>query len=369
MQSVFFGRIQRYVLLELMFGLFITLGIVLIAIIMVDMVEQLRTVGSRADLTIFDALKLTLFKVPNLIQETLPFATLVGSILAYSKINRTSELSAIRAAGVSAWRFLGPVVLVGVTLGLSNMFVLDPLSTSSQSRYNELRDSILKEERAAPIESQDGVWLRQGDETTQSVIHGETIESTGQKLNSVEIFVFARNGPEMIFQRRIDAQSANLRPGFWQLENVVETAVEQEPVAFQYLALPTTIKADTLLNRFASARTISFYDLPAFIDETEQAGLENGQYILKLHSLMATPVLLTAMGLIGAVVCLRLRRSGGVTGLLVTGAGAGIGLFFITQLAKGLSQSGATPPEVAAWCPPLCALFAVMTVIAYAEDG
>jgi len=34
-----------------------------------------------------------------------------------------------------------------------------------------------------------------------------------------------------------------------------------------------------------------------------------------------------------------------------------------------MSASGATPPEAAAWCPPLFALFAVLTLLAHAEDG
>jgi lipopolysaccharide export system permease protein len=48
---------------------------------------------------------------------------------------------------------------------------------------------------------------------------------------------------------------------------------------------------------------------------------------------------------------------------------AGFLLFFITRIAGGMAQSGATPPEAAAWCPPLFALFAVLTLLAHSEDG
>ena len=188
-------------------------------------------------------------------------------------------------------------------------------------------------------------------------------------LQDVEIFVFERIGPEFEFQRRYDAERALLLPGFWQLEGVTENAPGVAPVRQKYLALPTTLAPETLLNRYASAKTIPFWQLPKFITETRRAGLEDDQYMMKFHSLMATPVLLTAMILIGAVVCLRQRRAGGVTQLIGMGAGAGFLLFFINQVAKGLAASGAAPPPVAAWSPPLFALFAVLAVIAFAEDG
>jgi lipopolysaccharide export system permease protein len=76
-----------------------------------------------------------------------------------------------------------------------------------------------------------------------------------------------------------------------------------------------------------------------------------------------------AMALIGGVVCLRLARSGGLSRLIGAGAMAGFVLFFATKVAAGLSSTGAAPPEAAAWCPPLFALFAVLTLLAHNEDG
>ncbi|MBB36882.1 MAG: LPS export ABC transporter permease LptG [Hirschia sp.] len=367
---VLIGRIQKYVFREVVTGLAVTLGIILLAILLVDMVEQMRTVGSRTDLSLVGALQLTSLKLPNLIKETLPFAVLVGTMLAFSKLNRSSELSAIRAAGVSAWRFLGPAIFASFILGVLTMAVLDPLATDSNARYVTKRDILVNGERPKAQSSQaKSVWLRQGDDIGKTVIHGGRVEENGRALLDVVVLVYENDGVESVFRRRIDAERASLKPGFWQLENVTETAPGLDPSRQDYLALPTTLEPETLLNRYASAQTISFWNLPRFIRDTRQAGLEEDQYLLKLHSLLATPVLLMAMSLIGAVVCLRQRRSGGVSQLIAAGAGAGFILFFVTQFAKGLSASGATPPQAAAWCPPLFALFAVLTVIAYAEDG
>lgn len=367
---VLVGRIQRYVLREFVQGVGVTLGVILLAILLVDMVEQMRTVGSRAELSLIGAFQLTALKLPNLIQETLPFVVLVAAILAYSKLNRSSELSAIRAAGVSAWRFLRPAILVSVVLGVVAMTVLDPLATRSAAQFDARRDALIHSDSPRPeAAASKEVWLRQGDDFGKTVIHGKGVEENGRALLDVAVFLFENVGDQSVFRRRIDARRASLKPGFWQLEEVTENAPGLDPSHQDYLALPTTLEPETLLNRYASAQTISFWDLPRFIEDTRQAGLEEDQYLLRYHSLLATPLLLTAMALIGAVVCLRQNRSGGVSQLIAAGAASGFLLFFITQFAKGLAASGATPAQASAWCPPLFALFAVLTVIAHAEDG
>lgn len=365
------GRIQRYIFMQCVGGLAMTISVILGAILLVDMVEQLRTVGTRTELSLLGAFQLTVLKAPQLIIETMPFAILVGSMLAYSKLNRSSELSAIRASGMSAWRFLGPVFALAALLGILAMTVIDPLSTYSNARYETEKLSLLSDTGAA-IESnikQKQVWLRQGTDTTQSVIHGEISPDNNQSLSNVEIFILEKDGEEFEFQRRIDAKLATLRPGFWQLENVTEYSSDNEPRKQDYLALTTTLDPSTILNRGTDEKSISFWRLPTLIADARQAGLDADKYILKLHTLLAMPVLLGAMALIGAVVCLRLRRSGGVTQLLAAGVGAGFLLFFVNQVSKGLASSGATPPQAAAWAPALIALFSVLSIIAFAEDG
>ncbi len=383
------GRIQRYVFRQSLNGLMLTLGIIVLAIVLVDVVEQMRTVGSRADIGILTAFRLTMLKTPALLNDTLPFATLVGSIMTFSQLGRRSEIPAIRAAGVSAWRFLGPAMLLAGLIGVLMVAVIDPLATRLQTEFEDQRDRIINyvPEGADAVK---GVWLSQGDlnaggETgseigsisdinpnSQAIIHADGVIGRAEALEGVTFYYFAPGEGgvrDREFTHRIDADRARLVSGFWQLEGVTENRFGGEVERYEQLALPTNLRAETLLSRFAGSDRIPFWELPQFIQQNRDAGMNVDAYVLKFHTLLATPVMMVAMALIGAVVCLRLARSGGLSKLIGAGAFSGFILFFVTRISAGLASTGATTPEAAAWCPPLFALFAVLTLLTHAEDG
>ncbi|MEH6411646.1 MAG: LPS export ABC transporter permease LptG [Hyphomonas sp.] len=370
-----FSRIQRYILRECLTGLALVLGVLLLAILMIDVVEQLRTVGGDVKLSLAGALRLSLMKLPQIVEQTLPFAILVASMLAFTRLNRRSELSIIRASGISAWRFLAPVIVMALVLGILTTTVLNPFAARLTETFELERARLLNEGRQTMTVSDTGVWLRQGDDTSQIVIHAKRVEDGGIVLIDVKLIeeerLFAGSQPtnDYVFVRRIDADRAYLRNGFWQLENVVENVPNLPPERKQNLAIPTSLDAVTLLDKFASPNTIGFWNLPRFVSQTRAAGLDASRYTMRWNTLMATPALFVAMGLIGAIVCLRLSRLGGTSQLLAIGSLLAVGLYFFTQFSSSLGATGAAPPVVAAWSPPLFVLFGTLTWLAYREDG
>jgi lipopolysaccharide export system permease protein len=373
----FLSRIQTYILRECLSGLAVVLGILVLAILMIDVVEQMRTVGGDVSLSLGGAVRLSLMKLPLLVEQTLPFALLASSMLAFTRLNRRSELSIIRASGLSAWRFLTPVIVLAAGLGLFSAMVLNPFSARLTQSFEFERARLLQtgQEIVAAADSETGVWLRQGDDTSQFVIHARKAEDAGRTLLDVKLIeeqrLYDGRQPtsDFAFVRRIDAERAVLNEGFWQLENVVENLPNLPPERKDKLAIPTSLDAVTLLDEFASPNTVGFWALPEFIRDTRDAGLDASRYLMRWYTLTATPVLFVAMALIGALACLRLQRLGGTSRLLATGVLVAVGLYFFTQFSASLGATGAAPPAVAAWSPPLFVLFASLAFIAYREDG
>ncbi len=75
----------------------------------------------------------SLFRVPIISEQSLPFAVLYGSIAAFVLANRRLEVVIARAAGVSAWQFLLPACVVGMLVGVFATTVYNPMATWTQA--------------------------------------------------------------------------------------------------------------------------------------------------------------------------------------------------------------------------------------------
>ena len=147
------SRIQIYILKQCLSGLAIVVGLLVLAILLIDVVEQLRTVGGDVSLSLLSALRLSLMKLPMIVEQTLPFALLAATMMAFTRLNRRSELSIIRASGLSAWRFLTPVIVLGVVLGLFSSLALNPFAARlTQSFEAERARRHLEDAERAPVD-------------------------------------------------------------------------------------------------------------------------------------------------------------------------------------------------------------------------
>ena len=369
-----FGRIERYIFRACLQTLIFVLAVIVSAVLVVDLVEQLRTVGTRTDLGITDALYLSVLKLPQLIEQTLPFGILVATMITFRQFSRRAELPVIRASGLSAWRFLVPPALLALLVGIATTTGLSPLGARATDAFEAQRAEFLGRQDPRLTVFETGIWLRVGDDTSETIIHAAEIDETGTQFRNVkfieqELMTSEENDETMVFRRRFDADRAQLRYGFWQLESLVENVPGNPPRAFDQLALPTSLEQATLIDRFAAPTTIGFWHLPEHIRETRAAGLNAARYEIRWHSLVAAPVLFVAMALIGALACLKLARLGGTAQLAAISVFGAIGLFFVTRLATGLGAIGLAPAIVVAWTPPLFAVFTCLAIIAFWEDG
>ena len=102
------GRLQLYVLRQVILWI-VTFFLVFASMeLLIDFVSISRDVGARVDISPAGVARLTVMKAPAVLLVLLPFVFLGGTLAAYVTLNRRSELTAMRAAGVSAWRFIFP---------------------------------------------------------------------------------------------------------------------------------------------------------------------------------------------------------------------------------------------------------------------
>lgn len=362
------GQIERYVLVQQARSLGIALGVIAALIMLIDFVEISRGVGSDVDLSGARIFGLMLLKSPQVIIQLLPFVFLFGTLAAFVGLNRRSELIAMRAAGVSAWRFVLPAAGAALLFGLITVTALGPLAASADGLFQRERTRLSGS--AAGVEALPTVWIREGDDTRQMVIRAERQDRSNARLLDVTFFIYTNDAEGMrTFSERIDADSASLSNGSWRLVNAVGAEIGQRAVRYATLDLPSSLADEEAFERFARPQATSFWSLSAQIDRIEAAGFSSTAYRLRLQQLLATPLMFAAMSILAAAFSLRLMRLGDLARMSVAAVVLGFGFFFVNQAASAFGSAEVIPPWLAAWLPPLLTALAAFTLLFYTEDG
>jgi lipopolysaccharide export system permease protein len=368
------SRLETYILQSCLAMVGSVLLIISGLILLVDYVEISRALAGRADLNGIVVMGLVLEKAPSAILILLPFAFLFGSIFAFVTLNRRSELIAMRAAGVSAWRFVFPAATMAFVIGVATISALNPIASWLSDNYDRTVAAAPADGgNAAPAHLQAGndvIYLRQGDGRQQVVIRAASTGPVVGHLNNATFWVYNMDRKELpVFQSRIDVREAVLQPGQWLLKGAREYTLDDVPHTYETQTIPSNLNLKTVFRKYASTASVPFWQLPGLIHQNDISGFSSTAYRLKLQQLLSTPLMFAGMSLLGAVFCLRLMRLGGMTQLVVSGVVLGFIVFFVNQLFSSMGKAEIIPVFLAGWTPAILALLTGMTLLVYTEDG
>jgi len=359
--------LYRYLAIQFLAGFATVYGAFLTLAFSIDVVELINRTAGRS-VTSGVVIGMAFLQLPDLGQQLLPFAVLLGGVFAFARLSRSQELVATRAAGVSAWDFLAPPLVVAVAIGMFAVMVFTPISSRLLAQFAALEAKYIHGDESQLAVSQNGLFLRQGDETRQSVIHALRVSEQGKHLEDVNIFLYGANDH---FLGRIDASSAQLVTGAWSLKDAWVSGLDGHPEPHDEYQLPTTTTAEQIQESFASPDTLSFWALPGFIRAAQNAGFAATRYEIYFYTLIFLPLLFAAMVLMAASFSLQLShgRSGGLGRVVLISALSGFGIFFFSKLTFALGTSGILPVLLAAGAPAIASLLIGMTLVFHQEDG
>jgi lipopolysaccharide export system permease protein len=340
----------------------------LLLILMIDTIELMRRSASKSGISMADVVQLALLKLPHIGQKIFPFAILFAGIACFWRLTRSHELEIIRAAGISAWQFLLPILFLAFFLGVLQVTVLNPISSATLSRFEKLEASLFKGKKSLLSLSPTGLWLRQASTEGQSVLHAQRFVQQGSDIELSDVVIFLYKGSDE-FTGRIDADSAKLEDGFWNMQNAWLNTPEEAPNFQKQHWLETDLTLRKIQDSFAAPETMSFWALPGFIKTLEEAGFSAVRHRLYWHSLLAAPLLMCAMVLIAATFALRQSHRGGTSFIIGGGVMTGFVFYFFSDVVFALGLSDSIPATLAAWTPSGVMTLLGLAMLLHLEDG
>ncbi|HSZ68439.1 MAG TPA: LPS export ABC transporter permease LptG [Xanthobacteraceae bacterium] len=360
------GTLSRYFgmrFLTSVLGSFI--GVVALAA-MIDYVELMRRGADWPNATAWLLAKISMYRVPQLTERIMPFSVLVGAMSCYLSLSRRLELVVARAAGVSAWQFVAPAIIGAFVFGTVATTIYNPISALLHERSKRLEADMLGENLSALQENTSGFWVRQKSADGAAIINANSSREQGATLGGVSVYTFDGDGH---FQSRVEAKSATLQQGYWQLDDARIYVSGKAPDIEDSYRLATNLTLEQVRESFATPETVPFWQLPTFIDMADRAGLGAAGYRLQYQLLLARPFLLAAMVMLAASVSLRFFRMGGVQKMVLSGIAAGFLLFVLSKITEDMSKSELMSPVAAAWIPVVVGGLTGFVALLYQEDG
>ena len=287
--------------------------------------------------------------------ELAPIAVLITSLVVFSLLSRTNEVTACKALGVSLYRLSMPALFASLCVAALCAFLQAEVLPASNQRVAQLKDKIKGRETARTYRRADRQWLAGQGRYVYNYLH---YDDRAQTLQRLQIFEFdeAYN-----LVQRIYASTARHVEGRWVFtDSWKRTFAGAQVTSYQRFPQPILVDYPETPAYFQSEikrpEQMSYGELRSYLRELSASGQSVPELEVDLHSKIAFPVVSFVMGMVALPFAFRLGRRGALYGL---GMAVVLGMVFLGIFAffKTMGEAGALPPAVAVWSPSF--LFAV----------
>ena len=364
--KILFSIIPRYMNRNFLINFLFLILLLLFIVMVFDLVELMRR-ASKYDVELTVILKMAFLKLPEVGQMILPFAVLFSAIFTFWRLNRTSELYVMRAAGLSALQFTLPLIFAAFCIGMIATGIINPVSSVLLSKFEKLENKYIKKSGNLVSVSKSGVWLRQNNpDGGYSLLNAAKLNTQNWQLNEIILIHF---DDESNFVKRIEAETGQLDPGYWVLNQGQVYTTSPVSVPFDTVSIKTDLTPQDIMDTFSSVENVSFWKIPEFIKTLKETGFSTERLEVHYQSLIARPFFFAAMILLAAAVSLRPMRQGGTVKMVILGIGVGFLLFFIDSMLKAFGISQKIPIFLAAWTPTIVSILLGGSVLLQQEEG
>jgi len=294
---------------------------------------------------LFIVVKYYAYYLPYIIILTLPVATLLASLFSIGQLSRYNELVAMQASGLSLYRILGPLFVLGIIISLLAAYAGERFVPSANHKKKEIYQTHVNKRKRKNIEQTKDINLQIDENRWLLIGFFDTKDTTGFK---VSVQSYKQN--QLV--KRIDASKMIWENDSWHFQNGYtrefsdnkETTQAFDKLELKYLHF----KSEDIARVQKKAEEMSYWELKNFIKEIRRTGGNPDRWLVDLYLKIAFPFANLVIILFGAPLASRKTRSG-------TAISFGISLFIcflyfgIIKVGQSLGHNGTLPPLFAAW--------------------
>ena len=295
---------------------------------------------------------------PSMIYTITPLSVLIAVLVVFGLMNRTSELTAMKATGVSLYRIVTPVLVIACVLATS-LFIFDQVYLPKANRRQEALRNVIKGRPAQTVEHPGENWIFGLQKPGQPghIFYYQFFDATQDAFGNISIFEF--NPGSFAISKRIFASGAHWAPNLnqWVFENGwVRTFSDDEISSYQPFVVSTFPEIHEHPSYFKTeeklADEMSFRELATYIHTLSQSGFDTMRLRVELNRKLAYPLITLIMALLAIPFALSMGRRGSLAGIAIA-IGVAIAYFVVDGTFQAMGDVNMLPAVLAAWSPDL----------------
>lgn len=327
----------------------ISILLALLALVALDsfftLVRELDEIG-RGDYDFTEAMIFIGMTTPHRIYEFFPIAALLGSIVGLGVLATNSELTVMRAAGISITRIVISIFKTGIILVVI-VFMTGEFVVPVAEQYAETRRS-LKLIKLSALKSEYGFWSRDD----YSFINIRDIDRAG---HIGELYIYEFDSSYRL-RRSTYASEASYINGEWILSDIVQSDISETKIvksSFSEAKWGSLLNPELLKMIVIDPARMPIRDLFGYTSFLKKNGQNADRFSLALWSKLLSPFAIAVMLLLAVPFVFGPLRSVGIGQRIMVGFLVGLGFHVTNQAFSQLGIVYSMSPSVSAILPVL----------------
>lgn len=309
------------------------------------------------------AVRYFLFKIPLILTQILPPATLAALLLSLGMVSRRNEITALRASGISLMETAVPLLTFGALMSLATLVwneTIVPYCTRESESVNNIE---IRESARRGILSDRNIWYHGADgfynithiDPQHGTLFGLTIYQTDANFDLIRI---------------IQVPAAEWTGSGWRAPGAVQLTTSDGDVAMAPVPSSELLRHETLndfLEFQPKAEELSYLELRQRIADLSRKGIDASNYFVDLQLKLALPFTILVFACLAIPLAGRVQRHPSLAAIVGTGLATGFGYWVTLALTNALGESRVLPPGISAWAANVIFLFIGVAIFLRSE--
>ena len=336
--------LDRYLIRAVLGGAFVVMAVLITLGALFLFSNQQDDIGV-GTFTALDAFWFVLLNIPQQIYELMPIGVLIGSLVGLGSLARGSELTVMRAAGISVWRVAASVAMAGLLLIVVAVACGEFLAPPLQSLARQQK--LLSKFSTITFAGRAGPWVRDGN----LLINVSQQSGTGEFAGMLIFDLTEAHHLKSV----ASASTATVQPdGSWKLSHYASTMFGGERIEAEKQDnrnFESTVGGDFLALTVSTPRQLETRVLWGLIRHLRENQLDYSEQEFAFWSRIARTSAILFAALLAVPFVFGSLRAAGAGARTLLGVLIGVAFFFIQRMLESGAVVFDASPLVLAWFP------------------